>query len=130
MIRFVLLATLAMAGVAHAQEDLMKMTKILHEQSAPMRICLRKEVGKATSNEEASAIAERSCADVQASLKLQMLDTVMSMSPPQVSKDAEYLVDGAIRMARMHAYFNYTGELKRLQDDARKRALEKQTAPR
>jgi hypothetical protein len=119
-------ALITFAGAAEAQEDAMKVGLALTEQTAPLRDCLKKEMAAAQSNEMASAIAQNACADVSAALQPKLIETVRSLlDPVPPAIDSEKLADGAIKMARIAVYFDFTGELKRFHDDIKKRAEER-----
>jgi hypothetical protein len=119
-------ALIAFAGAARAQEDAMKVGLALVEQTVPLRDCLKKEMAAAQSNETALAIAQNACADVSAALQPKLVETVRSvLDPVPPTIDPAATADGAIKIVRIAAYYEFTGEVKRFHDDLKKRAEER-----
>ena len=87
---------------------------------APFRACLSKAISdaKPPSNEAALTIAQTSCADVAATVRLKIAEVHKRfLDPPPPSYGApEKLFDGAITMTRLKAYWDFTAELKRFQE--------------
>ena len=125
--RFILTTLLLIAcceARAQDQEQVLAAGLAMNRELAPFRACLNKAISDARpqSNEAALAIAQTSCADVAATVRLKIAEVHKSFlnSPPPSYGDPEKLFDGAITMVRLKAYWDFTGELKRFQEQLKR----------
>jgi hypothetical protein len=122
------LALIVLTGAAaQAQEVEMRFGKAMAEQMLPLRDCLKKEIDNArpASNEEAQLIARTACAEVASTVRLILIEatkTLYNPLPPTI--DPDKIADGALQMVRIKAYWDFTGELKALNERIKKRAEE------
>lgn len=128
--RKLFLILMVLSGSANAQEEMLALAKPMAELIVPLRDCLRREVSKTTSNEEAQTIARNACADVRANLRFQLIELFKrSLNPMPPTFDVEKAADGSVNMVQVGAYYEYTGELKKFHDDI-KRLAEERLNPR
>jgi hypothetical protein len=124
------LAFMVLAGVAaqaQEQEDMIRVGKTMAEQMLPLGACLKNQIDnvKPVSNEEAQAIARTACAEVASTVRLNVIEATKAMyNPLPPTIDPEKIADGAVQMVRIHAYWDFTGELKALNERIKKRAEE------
>jgi hypothetical protein len=122
------LALIVLTGAAaQAQEVEMRFGKAMAEQMLPLRDCLKNEIDNArpASNEEAQLIARTACAEVASTVRLILIEatkTLYNPLPPTI--DPDKIADGALQMVRIKAYWDFTGELKALNERIKKRAEE------
>jgi hypothetical protein len=122
------LALIVLTGAAaQAQEVEMRFGKAMAEQMLPLRDCLKNEIDNArpASNEEAQLIARTACAEVASTVRLILIEatkTLYNPLPPAI--DPDKIADGALQMVRIKAYWDFTGELKALNERIKKRADE------
>ena len=122
------LALIVLAGTdARAQEEAMRVGKAIGEQILPLRDCLKNEIAnvKPASNQEAQLIARTACAEVASTVRLSIIETTKALlNPLPPTIDLDQMADGALQMARIGAYFDFTGELKAVQERIKKSAEE------
>jgi hypothetical protein len=122
------LALIVLTGAAaQAQEVEMRFGKAMAEQMLPLRDCLKNEIDNArpASNEEAQLIARTACAEVASTVRLILIEaTKTSYNPLPPTIDPDKIADGALQMVRIKAYWDFTGELKALNERIKKRAEE------
>jgi hypothetical protein len=122
------LALIVLTGAAaQAQEVEMRFGKAMAEQMLPLRDCRKNEIDNArpASNEEAQLIARTACAEVASTVRLILIEstkTLYNPLPPTI--DPDKIADGALQMVRIKAYWDFTGELKALNERIKKRAEE------
>jgi hypothetical protein len=122
------LALIVLTGAAaQAQEVEMRFGKAMAEQMLPLRDCLKNEIDNArpASNEEAQLIARTACAEVASTVRLILIEatkTLYNPLPPAI--DPDKIAHGALQMVRIKAYWDFTGELKALNEGIKKRAEE------
>jgi hypothetical protein len=122
------LALIVLTGAAaQAQEVEMRFGKAMAEQMLPLRDCLKDEIDnvRPASNEEAQLIARTACAEVASTVRLILIEatkTLYNPLPPTI--DPDKIADGALQMVRIKAYWDFTGELKALNERIKKRAEE------
>jgi hypothetical protein len=122
------LALIVLTGAAaQAQEVEMRFGKAMAEQMLPLRDCLKNEIDNArpASNEEAQLIARTACAEVASTVRLILIEatkTLYNPLPPAI--DPDKIANGALQMVRIKAYWDFTGELKALNERIKKRAEE------
>jgi hypothetical protein len=96
----------------------------MSRELAPFRACLNKAISDARppSNEAALTIAQTSCADVASTVRLKIAEVHKRFfdTPPPSYGDPEKVLDGAITMTRLKAYWDFTGELKRFQEQRKR----------
>jgi hypothetical protein len=124
------LALMVLAGAAaqaQEQEDMIRVGKAMAEQMLPLRECLKNEIdnAKPASNEDAQLIARTACAEVASTVRLNLIAATKALyNPLPPTIDPDKIADGALQMVRMRAYWDFTGELKALNDSIKKRAEE------
>ena len=120
------LALIVLTGAAaQAQEDAMRVGKAMAGQMLPLRDCLKNEIdnAKPASNEDGQLIARIACADVASTVRLNLIEATKALHnplPPTI--DPDNIADGALQMVRISAYWDFTGELKALDERIKKRA--------
>lgn len=111
-------------GDARAQDQALAAGVAAARELAPLQACLNKAISDASppSNEAAMTIAQTSCADVAAAVRLKIAEVHKRFydPPPPGYGDPEKALDGAINMARIKAYWHFTGELKRFQEQIKR----------
>ena len=115
-----------LSGTALAQQEAIEVGQAMVEQLKPYRECLKAEVAKATSKEQAQVIVREACADLRLSLRPKLIDTVHRvLNPIPPSFNSDQAADGALKMTQVGAYYHYTGEARafhqRLIDQANER---------
>jgi hypothetical protein len=122
------LALIVLTGAAaQAQEVEMRFGKAMAEQMLPLRDCLKNEIDNArpASNEEAQLIARTACAEVASTVRLILIEATKTLyNPLPLAIDPDKIADGALQMVRIKAYWDFTGELKALNEGIKKRAEE------
>lgn len=123
MVLAVLFLGVVAPALADDQAALLSATKTMVAQMAPLGDCLKKAIedGKPGSREEALAIARAACVNVAFDIRPKMLDAFRraDLPLPATVGDPEKLVDWTIDFARVKAFMDFTGELKRLNDPSR-----------
>src|SRR4051812_23161163 len=100
-----------LGGTALAQQEAVEIGKAMTEQLKPYRECLKAEVAKATSKEQAQLIVQEACADLRLSVRPKLLETVHRiLNPVPPSFNPDQAADGALKMTQVGAYYDYTGE--------------------
>jgi hypothetical protein len=122
------LALILLTGaVAQAQEDAMRVGQTMAEQMLPLRDCLKNEIDnvRPTSNEEAQLIARTACAEVASTVRLNSIEATKALyNPLPPTIDLDKIADGALQLVRIRAYWDFTGELKALNESIKTRAEE------
>jgi hypothetical protein len=125
--RFILTTLLLIAcceARAQDQEQTLAAGVAMTRELAPFLACLNKATSDARpqSNEAALTIAQTSCTDVAATVRLKIAEVHKRFfdPPPPSYGDPEKLFDGTITMTRLKAYWDFTGELKRFQEQLKR----------
>jgi len=116
----------ALHGSALAQQEAFDAAKAMTEQLRPYRECLKTEIAKASSKEEARQIVQEACFELRNSLRPGLIATVKRIwtpMPTSVSPDA--FADAALRMSQTSVYFEFTGEERAIQQEQKRRAGER-----
>ncbi|KRR18321.1 hypothetical protein [Bradyrhizobium retamae] len=120
-----------LSGTALAQQEAVEVGKAMAEQLKPYRECLKAEVAKAASKEQAQLIVQEACADLRLGIRSKLIATVhqiLNPVPPSFNPDAA--ADGALKMTQVGAYYDYTGEVRAFHQRLKNQADErKQTRP-
>jgi hypothetical protein len=119
--------TVLTGAAALAQEDVTRFGKTMAEQMLPLRECLKNEIDnvRPVSNEEAQAIARTACAEVASTVRLNLVEATKALyNPLPPTIDPDKIADGALQMVRIRAYWDFTGELKALNERIKKRTEE------
>lgn len=107
-----------------AQDQALAFGLAAARELAPLQACLNKAISdaKPQSNEAAMPIAQTSCADVASAVRLKIAEVHKRFydPPPAGYGDPEKVLDGAITMTRLKAYWDFTGELKRFQEQLKR----------
>jgi hypothetical protein len=61
---------------AWAQEEVLKVGQALVEQTVELHVCLKKEMDKVSSTEDAQTLAQSACADVAFIVRPKLIETV------------------------------------------------------
>ena len=105
---------------ARAQDQSLAAGLAVAGELAPLQACLNQAISDANpqSNEAAMTIARTSCTDVATTVRLKIAEVHKRFydPPPPGYGDPEKVLDGSINMARIKAYWDFTGELKRFQE--------------
>jgi hypothetical protein len=114
-------------AAAQAQEDALRAGKAMAEQILPLRDCLKKEIDNVRpgSNEEAQSIARTACAEVASTVRAKLIEATKALYdplPPAIEPDK--IADGALQLARIQAYWEFTGGLKAYKESIKKRTEE------
>ncbi|MBR0905171.1 hypothetical protein [Bradyrhizobium liaoningense] len=100
------------------------------EQLKPYRECLKAEVAKATSKEQAQLIVQEACADLRLSVRPKLIEIVHRvLNPIPPSYNAEQAADGALKMTQVGAYYDYTGEARAFHERLIDQANERKARP-
>ena len=105
----------------------MRVGKAMAGQTLPLRDCLKNEMdnAKPASNEDAQLIARTACAEVASTVRLNLIEVTKALyNPLPPTIDPDKIADGALQMVRISAYWDFTGELKALDERIKKRAEE------
>jgi hypothetical protein len=112
-----------MTCAVEAQEKAL-VGKALAEQLTPLQDCLRMAIddAKPSSKEEASAIAKSACSEVASEVRLKLMETHKRFydPPPPGYGDPEKMLDQMIALVRSKAYWDFTGDFKRFQEQIKK----------
>jgi len=119
-----------LSGTALAQQEAVEVGKAMTEQLKPYRDCLKAEVAKATSKEQAQLIVQEACADLRLSVRPKLIETVRRiLNPVPPSYNADQAADGALKMTQVGAYYDFTGEARAFHQRLRDQADERKTRP-
>jgi hypothetical protein len=117
---------LAMTCAAEAQEKALVVGKALAEQVVPLQDCLKMAIddAKPSSNEDARIIATSACAEIASDVRIKLIETHKHFAdlPPRTYGDPEKATDQAIGLVRAKAYWDFTGELKRVEERIKENA--------
>jgi len=117
-------------GTALAQQEALEVGKAMTEQLKPYRECLKAEVAKATSKEQAQLIVQEACADLRLSVRPKLIETVHRiLNPVPPSYNADQAADGALKMTQVGAYYDFTGEARAFHQRLRDQANERKARP-
>jgi len=117
-------------GTALAQQEALEVGKAMTEQLKPYRECLKAEVAKATSKEQAQLIVQEACADLRLSVRPKLIETVHRiLNPVPPSYNADQAADGALKMTQVGAYYDFTGEARAFHQRLKDQANERKTRP-
>jgi hypothetical protein len=121
----VLCALLFIPSAALAEQDMFAELKAVGEHLFPLKDCLKTsfENARPNSDDEARVIMQSACGDVAADVRGKMLDAYRRgyPSPPRTHGDPEKIVDWAIGVTRIAAYWDFTGKLRQFQAQAKER---------
>lgn len=119
-----------LSGTALAQQEALEIGKAMTEQLKPYRACLKAEVAKATSKEQAQLIVQEACADLRLSVRPKLIETVHRiLNPVPPSYNADQAADGALKMTQVGAYYDFTGEARAFHQRLKDQANERKTRP-
>jgi hypothetical protein len=126
---------IGLSSTALAQQEAIEVGKAMAEQLKPYTECLKTEVAKitkdsASSREQAQQIVQEACAELRDGLKPKLLETIqriLNPVPPSVNPDT--VADGALRMAQVGVYYDFTGEVRAIHERMKKRDEERLTRP-
>lgn len=125
---FMFLAVLS--GTAQAEQEALELGKAMTEQLKPYRECLKAEVAKATSKEQAQRIVQEACAELRLSVRPKLIEAVYRiLNPIPPSYNVDQAADGALRMTQVGAYYDYTGEARAFHQRLKDRASDRITRP-
>jgi hypothetical protein len=115
-----------LSSTALAQQEAVEVGKAMAEQLEPYTECLKTEVAKASSKEQAQQIVQEACAELRDGLKPKLLETIQRiMNPVPPSFNPDTTADGALRMAQVGVYYGFTGEARAIHEEMKKRAEER-----
>jgi hypothetical protein len=117
---------IGLSGTALAQQEAVEIGQAMVEQLRPYSECLTTELTKATSKEHAQLIIQEACAELRLDVRPKLIATVqriLNPVPPSYNLDAA--ADGALKMAQVAAYYDYTGEVRALHQRLKNKADER-----
>ena len=121
---------IGLSSTALAQQEAVEVGKAMAEQLKPYIECLKTEVAKASSKEQAQQIVQEACAELRDGLKPRLLETIQRiMNPVPTSFNPDTAADGALRMAQVGIYYGFTGEARAIHEEMKKRAPERLKQP-
>jgi hypothetical protein len=111
-----------LAFPAWGQEQMLKLGQAAVAEMAPLQTCLKTEVSKAKSNDEARTSAQSSCQDVAAVVREKVTGVIRTtLNPVPQTFDVDKAADGMLNMVRLKAYYDFTGELERFRSRQQER---------
>jgi hypothetical protein len=116
---------IGLSSTALAQQEAIELGKGMAEQLKPYIECLKTEVAKASSKEQAQQIVQEACAELRDGLKPKLSETIQRMNPVPPSFNPETMAEGALRMAQVSVYYGFTGEARAIHEEMKKRAEER-----